>query len=151
MRKAPPYGGAAGVGRNRRAESDSRSALALIGSCILVVILIPVALDNGWFKHKVAVDKAVPDISQPDLVLVEESFDPASRTVRGVIFNNSGTAYKNVAVSYKLKTARQMEIGAVLARIPSVAAHGRASFRTDPMPADAAIHELREIAGMPDK
>lgn len=139
--------------RRRRREKSGWKAIPnaakiLIGLCLLVLILFPVAQSNGWFKRRVK-EKPLADVRPADLVLAEASFEARSRTLRGLIRNNSGTAYKDVVVSYTLKGAQGLEVGTILASISKLGPHEKAPFETDPMPKNAVIYELREIVGTP--
>ena len=124
------------------------TAKILIGLCLLVLILFPLAQDNGWFKRRVK-ETPVADVRPADLMLAEASFETRSRTMKGLVLNNSGTAYNDVVVSYTLKGAGGLEVGTILASIPKLGPHEKAPFQTDPMPKEAVTYDLREIVGTP--
>ena len=124
------------------------SAKVVIGVCLLTVILIPAVKQTGWLKRRVA-ERPLADVRPPDLVLGETRFVTQSRSIKGVVVNNSGTAYKDVVVSYDLRDARGIGLGTVLATVSKLGPHEKTAFDTGPIPKNAVNYDLREIVGSP--
>jgi hypothetical protein len=113
------------------------------------MVLIPLSNARGWFKSKRTPDLSSITARKSDLALVEVQFEDKSRTIKGVIANNSATPYKDVVISYNMRGAEGVGLGAIEATLPSLGPHGKASFETDAMPKDALTYDLREIVGVP--
>src|SRR5690348_3625412 len=72
----------------------------LLPICVVIVVLIPMAVKNGWIR-RAQVDTTVLTSSGPSgLMIAEAALDPASRTIKGVVSNTSKNSYRDVQVSY---------------------------------------------------
>jgi hypothetical protein len=129
--------------------------LGLLAAAVLSVALL-IVIPLAGKKHLGAQTRparpisldAVPTVrSVTDLVLGEDEFARRSRTVKGVVVNQSDKTYNNVVVSYVMRDSHGSFIGAVGATVPQVAPHARASFETDAISKDFSSYDFREIHG----
>src|SRR6266542_1472610 len=109
----------------------------LMGVCLLVLIVVPVALQNGWIGRKHADTSGLSNSGPSGLVVSEAALDVASCTIKGVVKNTSRTAYKDVQVSYYLRDAAGLEAGTILGIVASIGPGESAKFQTDPLPSSA--------------
>jgi hypothetical protein len=138
--------------RRRRIEESGWRSIPntfKILACVSLALmaLIPLSNTRGWFKHKSSVDLSSITAKQSDLELVEAQFQDKSRTIKGVVVNSSATPYKDVVISYNLRSAQGEGLGAIEATLAQLGPHDKASFETAVLPKDALTYELREIVG----
>ncbi len=134
---------------------------ACIAACAVVVILIPMAHQFGWFRparipaQRAAPAKPAPPAPDPalqrpaDLALseVQVRFDGPARYLEGQVRNNSSSRYENVEVLLSVRSRSGGIIGTVTGRVESIGPNSTARFRTDALPDGAFRHTLREITG----
>jgi len=123
--------------------------LAIAALCIATLILIPVAKQKGWFSRQRPVD-GPPTVTGyiPGLTVSESTVDPASRTVKGVVTNETDKTMDDVEISYEVH-AGLPQVGLLIARIPQLGPHQKAKFETNPMPRNGWEPVLREVTGNP--
>ena len=140
--------------RRRRAEPKGWKAIPkpvkiLMGLCLAVLILLPLAWQNGWIRRSpVSIAPDAPAAQSP-LVISEATRDRVTRTIQGVVKNNSANAYGEVQVSYYVRDAYGVEAGMVMASIPAIGPNDSKSFQTDPIPQNGSEFVLREVVGTP--
>jgi len=138
--------------RRRKQEPTGWKAIPnvaklLIATCLLVMIVVPVAIQQSLVALR-AIDKSALPLATPSsLVIAEASLDLATRTIVGSVKNTSKSSFKDVQVSYNIRDAAGREIGTTLATIAGVGPNEIARFRTDPLPENGREFVLREVAG----
>lgn len=120
-----------------------------MGVCILMLILVPVALRNGWIGRRQVETSSVSSSGPSGLVVAEASLDSTSHTIKGVIRNTSRSAFRDVQVSYYIRDAAGLEAGTILGTIAAIGPNESASFQTDPLPTNGKEFVLREVVGTP--
>jgi hypothetical protein len=140
--------------RRRRDEPKGWKAVPkpvkiLVGICLLVLLLVPIGLQNGWIGRKRGDTSTSSNSGPSGLIISEAGLDVPSRTIKGIVKNTSKTAYRDVQVSYYIREAGGVEAGTILGVIASIGPNETAGFQTDPLPPNAREFVLREVAGTP--
>jgi hypothetical protein len=120
-----------------------------MGICILMLILVPVALQNGWIGHKRVETSGLANTGSSGLVIGEASLDSVSRTIKGVVRNTSKNAFRDVQISYYIRDAAGLEAGTIVATVAAIGPNESANFQSDPLPTNGKEFVLREVVGTP--
>ena len=117
----------------------------------MLLILIPVARDQGWFKRQMVVEEPTTATKafNPGLEILDAHYDQNSHEIIGTVRNSSRQVYANVRVSYDIRDKHGIEAGIVEGAIPQVAPNQTATFKTSPLSAEGTMWALREISGDP--
>jgi len=144
------------VGRRHHSKRKGWKAIPkifiLLGIlCVALLILIPLAKQNGWFQRPVAMSTGAPAVPSfvSGLELTEAFFDPPSGTIKGKVENKTGRGYRNVDMSFDVRDGSNMEAGLVTASISQLGPHESASFQTTKLASSGRLFLLRELVGEP--
>src|SRR5215472_10599776 len=123
---------------SRRSKGVPKAVITLGILCAGILILIPISKQEGWFQRKVARDRppntttTAVAVYPQGLEIQEARFDPASRTIKGIVKNTSSQIYQDVQVSYVVRDRTGVEAGVVIASVTQLRPRESAPFATNP-------------------
>jgi hypothetical protein len=120
---------------------------------LVLIIVVPLSRSKrsakGPLVSPATVDTTVANSFVQDLMLENAEFQAGSRTMKGMVINKSGRAYRNVVISYTMRDEQGHYVTAVSAEVAMIGPRAKAAFETNPIPPGARRIDLREITGTP--